>query len=176
MSGRGGGVWGLLSYKSSYYRVEGVRGRTKYEGWGRGGHAVTLPPKSALRLGRELKIMRELHAADTKTRDRQIIRPKKSRAGHSDSDCSTTYQGAWSAWLKEVASSNISSILLTFDTFQLLSGWLKDLDEYDLATDKKKLTVRGTQVQNGRAGLSQRNGRAGAVRHSSRRRRRRAFG
>ena len=37
------------------------------------------------------------------------------------------YQGAWSAWSKEVASLNICSIALTFDTFQLLSGWLKDL-------------------------------------------------
>ena len=31
---------------------------------------------------------------------------KKSRAGHSDSD-SSWYQGAWSGWFKEVASSNI---------------------------------------------------------------------
>ena len=36
------------------------------------------------------------------------------------------HQGAWSGWLKEVAFSNIDPIYLTLDTFQLLSGWLKD--------------------------------------------------
>ena len=36
------------------------------------------------------------------------------------------YQGAWSGWLKELAS-NIHLISVTLDTFQLLSGWLKEL-------------------------------------------------
>ena len=39
----------------------------------------------------------------------------------------SSYQGAWSGWLKELASRNICSIYLTLDTFQLLSGWLKEL-------------------------------------------------
>ena len=32
-----------------------------------------------------------------------------------------------SGWLKESASQNIHLIVVTFDTFQLLSGWLKDV-------------------------------------------------
>jgi hypothetical protein len=32
-----------------------------------------------------------------------------------------------SGWLKELASENIHSIYFTLDTFQLLSDWLKEL-------------------------------------------------
>ena len=38
----------------------------------------------------------------------------------------TTYQGAWSGWLKEVAPLNILDIKYKLDTFHLLSGWLKE--------------------------------------------------
>ena len=59
-----------------------------------------------------------LHIGHVPIIERLVI--KKSRAGHSDSDYSW-YQGAWSGWLKEVASSNIPYIFHTLDTFQLVS-------------------------------------------------------